>query len=85
MNEDPVAQAIIFETFGTKRLHIVDLDGAVAGESLNLSVIERICKAVRIPVQVGGGIRSLVAVEKLFSVGVDKVILGTAALYDKPF
>ena len=85
MNEDPVAQAIIFETFGAKRLHIVDLDGAVAGESLNLSVIERICKAVRIPVQVGGGIRSLVSVEKLFSVGVDKVILGTAALYDKPF
>ena len=66
-------------------MHIVDLDGAVAGESLNLSVIERICKAVRIPVQVGGGIRSLVSVEKLFSVGVDKVILGTAALYDKPF
>ncbi len=85
MNEDPVAHAIIFETFGAKRLHIVDLDGAVAGESLNLSVIERICKAVRIPVQVGGGIRSLVSVEKLFSVGVDKVILGTAALYDKPF
>ncbi|MEB9626490.1 MULTISPECIES: 1-(5-phosphoribosyl)-5-[(5-phosphoribosylamino)methylideneamino]imidazole-4-carboxamide isomerase [Bacillus] len=85
MNEDPVAQAIIFEKFGAKRLHIVDLDGAVAGESLNLSVIERICKAVRIPVQVGGGIRSLVAVEKLFSVGVDKVILGTAALYDKTF
>ena len=82
MNEDPVAQAI---TFGAKTLHIVDLDGAVAGESLNLSVIERICKAVRIPVQVGGGIRSLVAIEKLFSVGVDKVILGTAALYDKPF
>ena len=80
-----VAQAIIFEKFGAKRLHIVDLDGAVAGESLNLSVIERICKAVRIPVQVGGGIRSLVAVEKLFSVGVDKVILGTAALYDKTF
>lgn len=85
MNEDPVAQAIIFEKFGAKRLYIVDLDGAVAGESLNLSVIERICKAVRIPVQVGGGIRSLVAVEKLFSVGVDKVILGTAALYDKTF
>ncbi len=85
MNEDPVAQAIIFETFGAKTLHIVDLDGAVAGESLNLSVIQRICKAVRIPVQVGGGIRSLVAIEKLFSVGVDKVILGTAALYDKPF
>ncbi|MGG0705009.1 1-(5-phosphoribosyl)-5-[(5-phosphoribosylamino)methylideneamino]imidazole-4-carboxamide isomerase [Bacillus paramobilis] len=85
MNEDPVAQAIIFEKSGAKTLHIVDLDGAIAGESVNLLVIERICKAVRIPVQVGGGIRSLVAVEKLLSVGVDKVILGTVALYDKEF
>ncbi|EEL82984.1 1-(5-phosphoribosyl)-5-[(5- phosphoribosylamino)methylideneamino] imidazole-4-carboxamide isomerase [Bacillus cereus AH1271] len=85
MNEDPVAQAIIFEKSGAKTLHIVDLDGAIAGESVNLLVIERICKAVRIPVQVGGGIRSLVAIEKLLSVGVDKVILGTVALYDKEF
>ncbi|WP_439020143.1 1-(5-phosphoribosyl)-5-[(5-phosphoribosylamino)methylideneamino]imidazole-4-carboxamide isomerase [Bacillus thuringiensis] len=85
MNEDPVAQAIIFEKLGARRLHIVDLDGAIAGESLNLSVIERICRAIRIPVQVGGGVRSLAAVEKLLLVGVDKVILGTAALYDKSF
>ncbi|PFN26468.1 1-(5-phosphoribosyl)-5-[(5-phosphoribosylamino)methylideneamino]imidazole-4-carboxamide isomerase [Bacillus cereus] len=85
MNEDPVAQAIIFEKLGAKKLHIVDLDGAVAGESLNLSVIESICRAVRIPVQVGGGIRSLVAVDKLLLAGVEKVILGTAALYDKAF
>ena len=85
MNEDPVAQAIIFEKLGAEILHIVDLDGAIAGESLNLPVIEKICKAVRIPVQVGGGIRSLVTVEKLLSAGVEKVILGTAALYDKSF
>ncbi|KAA0766917.1 1-(5-phosphoribosyl)-5-[(5-phosphoribosylamino)methylideneamino]imidazole-4-carboxamide isomerase [Bacillus sp. SH5-2] len=85
MNEDPVAQAIIFEKLGARRLHIVDLDGAIAGESLNLSVIERVCRAIRIPVQVGGGVRSLAAVEKLLLVGVDKVILGTAALYDKSF
>lgn len=85
MNEDPVAQAIIFEKFGAKILHIVDLDGAIAGESVNLPVIERICRAVRIPVQVGGGVRSLAAVEKLLLVGVEKVILGTAALYDKVF
>ncbi|EJQ52879.1 1-(5-phosphoribosyl)-5-[(5-phosphoribosylamino)methylideneamino] imidazole-4-carboxamide isomerase [Bacillus mycoides] len=85
MNEDPVAQAIIFEKIGAKILHVVDLDGAIAGESVNLPVIEKICKAVRIPVQVGGGIRSLSAVEKLLSVGVEKVILGTAALYDKSF
>ncbi|MBF7148040.1 1-(5-phosphoribosyl)-5-[(5-phosphoribosylamino)methylideneamino]imidazole-4-carboxamide isomerase [Bacillus toyonensis] len=85
MNEDPVAQAIIFEKLGAKILHIVDLDGAIAGESLNLFIIERICRAVRIPVQVGGGIRSLVAVEKLLLAGVKKVILGTAALCDKSF
>ena len=85
MNEDPVAQAIIFEKLGAEILHIVDLDGAIAGESLNLPVIEKICKAVRIPVQVGGGIRSLVTVEKLLSAGVEKVILGTAALYDNSF
>ncbi|QHV42150.1 1-(5-phosphoribosyl)-5-[(5-phosphoribosylamino)methylideneamino]imidazole-4-carboxamide isomerase [Bacillus cereus] len=85
MNEDPVAQAIIFEKLGAEILHIVDLDGAIAGESLNLPVIEKICKAVRIPVQVGGGIRSLVTVEKLLSAGVEKAILGTAALYDNSF
>ncbi|PGM94335.1 1-(5-phosphoribosyl)-5-[(5-phosphoribosylamino)methylideneamino]imidazole-4-carboxamide isomerase [Bacillus cereus] len=85
MNEDPVAQAIVFEKIGAKILHVVDLDGAIAGESVNLPVIEKICKAVRIPVQVGGGVRSLAAVEKLLSVGVEKVILGTAALYDKAF
>ncbi|EEL71771.1 1-(5-phosphoribosyl)-5-[(5- phosphoribosylamino)methylideneamino] imidazole-4-carboxamide isomerase [Bacillus mycoides] len=85
MNEDPVAQAIIFEKLGAKILHVVDLDGAIVGESVNLPVIEKICKAVRIPVQIGGGVRSLAAVEKLLSVGVEKVILGTSALYDKSF
>lgn len=85
MNEDPVAQATVFEKIGAKILHVVDLDGAIAGESVNLPVIEKICKAVRIPVQVGGGVRSLAAVEKLLSVGVEKVILGTVALYDKSF
>ncbi|PEY35131.1 1-(5-phosphoribosyl)-5-[(5-phosphoribosylamino)methylideneamino]imidazole-4-carboxamide isomerase [Bacillus cereus] len=85
MNENPVAQALQFEKLGARTLHIVDLDGAVAGQSMNLSVIEDICKAVRIPVQVGGGIRSLETVEMLLSVGVEKVILGTAALYNRPF
>ncbi|KFN01858.1 1-(5-phosphoribosyl)-5-[(5-phosphoribosylamino)methylideneamino]imidazole-4-carboxamide isomerase [Bacillus clarus] len=85
MNEDPVAQAVLFEKVGAQTLHIVDLDGAITGESVNLSVIESICKAVRIPVQVGGGVRSLEAVGKLLSVGVEKVILGTAALYDRSF
>ena len=85
MNENPVAQALLFEQLGARALHLVDLDGAVAGRSENLSVIEDISKAVRIPVQVGGGIRSIAAIETLLSVGVMKVILGTAALYDRTF
>ncbi|MGF9964973.1 1-(5-phosphoribosyl)-5-[(5-phosphoribosylamino)methylideneamino]imidazole-4-carboxamide isomerase [Bacillus rhizoplanae] len=85
MNENPVAQALLFEQLGARVLHIVDLDGAVAGRSENLSVIEDICKAVRIPVQVGGGIRSIAAIETLLAAGVMKVILGTAALYDRSF
>ncbi|MCP1123069.1 1-(5-phosphoribosyl)-5-[(5-phosphoribosylamino)methylideneamino]imidazole-4-carboxamide isomerase [Bacillus sp. 3103sda1] len=85
MNENPVAQALLFEQLGARVLHIVDLDGAVAGRSENLSVIEDICKAVRIPVQVGGGIRSIAAIETLLATGVMKVILGTAALYDRSF
>lgn len=85
MNENPIAQALLFEQLGARALHIVDLDGAVAGRSENLSVIEDICKAVRIPVQIGGGIRSVAAIETLLLVGVTKVILGTAALYDRSF
>lgn len=85
MNENPVAQALLFEQQGARALHLVDLDGAVAGRSENFSVIEDICKAVRIPVQVGGGIRSLAGIETLLSVGVMKVILGTAALNDRTF
>lgn len=85
VNENPVAQGLLFEKLGARTLHIVDLDGAVAGYSINLSVIENICKAVRIPVQVGGGVRSLETVEALLAIGVKKVILGTAALYDSSF
>ncbi|PEA55940.1 1-(5-phosphoribosyl)-5-[(5-phosphoribosylamino)methylideneamino]imidazole-4-carboxamide isomerase [Bacillus pseudomycoides] len=85
MNENPVDQALLFEQQGARALHLVDLDGAVAGRSENFSVIEDICKAVRIPVQVGGGIRSIAGIETLLSVGVMKVILGTVALYDRTF
>ncbi|MDC2866038.1 MULTISPECIES: 1-(5-phosphoribosyl)-5-[(5-phosphoribosylamino)methylideneamino]imidazole-4-carboxamide isomerase [unclassified Bacillus (in: firmicutes)] len=85
MNENPVAQAVLFEQLGARALHLVDLDGAVAGRSENFSVIEDICKAVRIPVQVGGGIRSIATIEALLSVGVMKIILGTAALYNRTF
>ena len=78
-NDSPVEQAIYFEKSGFKYLHIVDLDGAIAGESINFSVIKSIVSSVRIPVQVGGGIRSLNDIEKFLAIGVNKIILGTVA------
>ena len=65
---------------GAEWLHLVDLDGALAGEGKNLPVIERILKTVKIPVELGGGIRNLQAVEKLLELGVERLILGSAAV-----
>ena len=65
---------------GAPRLHIVDLDGAATGEPVNVDIIREMAGAVLIPVQVGGGIRRLESVEQLLKYGVDRVILGTAAV-----
>ena len=65
---------------GAPRLHIVDLDGAATGEILNLAVIRNIASAMLVPVQLGGGIRDLGTVEGLLKAGIDRVILGTAAV-----
>ena len=81
-NHSPVEQAIYFENAGFKFLHVVDLDGAIAGKSVNFSVIKSIVEAVKIPVQVGGGIRSLQDIEKFLSIGVNRIILGTVAAKD---
>ena len=67
---------------GAPRLHIVDLDGAAHGELYNLDIIKEIASAVLIPTQVGGGIRRMETVEQLLKVGVERVILGTAAVED---
>jgi len=67
---------------GAPRLHIVDLDGAARGEVSNLDIITEIAKAVLIPTQLGGGIRQLETVEQMLKAGIDRVILGTAALED---
>lgn len=80
--EDPVEAALRWRDEGAQRLHLVDLDGAFAGISKNAAVIERIVKAVGIPVQVGGGIRDVATAEDLFARGVERVILGTAAVSD---
>ncbi len=78
-NNSPAAQALEFENQGFKYLHLVDLDGAIAGASANVDAIESIIKTIKIPLQLGGGIRSLEAIEKWLDLGVSRVILGTIA------
>jgi phosphoribosylformimino-5-aminoimidazole carboxamide ribotide isomerase len=82
-SDDPVATALRWQSEGAERLHVVDLDGAVSGAGVNTGVIQRICQALTIPVQVGGGIRTLETVEHLFTHGVNRIILGTVA-YRQP-
>jgi phosphoribosylformimino-5-aminoimidazole carboxamide ribotide isomerase len=81
-NTDPAAQARIFESQGFQYLHVVDLDGAFAGESRNGAAVERILAAVKMPVQLGGGIRTLAHIEGWLQKGLSRVILGTVALRD---
>lgn len=77
---DPVAQAQQFVADGAEAIHVVDLDAALTGEPTNRAVIAAICGAVSVPVQVGGGVRSHDAASRLFDAGVDRVVIGTAAL-----
>ncbi|MFQ5872623.1 MAG: 1-(5-phosphoribosyl)-5-[(5-phosphoribosylamino)methylideneamino]imidazole-4-carboxamide isomerase [Dehalococcoidia bacterium] len=84
-SEDPVEVARRWEEEGAPRLHVVDLDGAAAGEPRNLSVVERIVREVRVPVQVGGGIRGVDTLEQYLGIGVQRVVLGTAAVEDAGF
>ncbi len=78
--DDPSAMAKKWEACGAEFLHLVDLDGALAGEGKNLPVIQKILASVKIPVQLGGGIRNMQAIEKLLALGVQRVILGSAAV-----
>lgn len=84
-NDDPLAQAKEFEQKGAKFLHMVDLEGAKSGETPNLETIRRIAENTDLFIEVGGGIRSMETVEKYLSIGVDRVILGTAAVTDEEF
>jgi phosphoribosylformimino-5-aminoimidazole carboxamide ribotide isomerase len=79
-SDDPVAMAQGWVDQGATWLHVVDLDGAVDGEPRNLPVIERIVKTVPVPVQVGGGIRTVDRIERYLGVGVARVIIGTLAI-----
>lgn len=79
-NDDPAAQALAFEQQGFEYLHVVDLNGAFAGKPINGEAVERILSTVKMPVQLGGGIRDLAAIESWLTKGILRVILGTVAV-----
>ena len=81
-NDDPAAQALSFEAQGFEWLHLVDLNGAFAGRPVNRTAVEAILGAVKIPVQLGGGIRNLGQIETWLDQGIRRVILGTVALHN---
>lgn len=79
-NNDPVEQAIYFEKIGCKKLHIVDLDAAFGRSEINLMSIKTIKESISIPIQLGGGIRSISDAEKYFNLGIDNLIIGSMAI-----
>jgi phosphoribosylformimino-5-aminoimidazole carboxamide ribotide isomerase len=79
-NDDPTAQALLFERAGFSWLHCVDLDGAFAGKPANTDAIHAIQAATKLPIQLGGGIRDMAAIEGWLAAGITRVILGTVAL-----
>jgi phosphoribosylformimino-5-aminoimidazole carboxamide ribotide isomerase len=81
----PIEQASKYKDFGLCNLHIVDLDGALTGELINLDIIENIVKKLGLSIEVGGGIRSIDKIETYLNIGVEKVILGSAAIKNPNF
>ncbi len=84
-NPDPVAVAEDFKKCGATHIHLVDLEGAKSGETPNLNTVQRIVKSGGLFTEIGGGIRNMETVEKYLSIGIDRVILGTAAVNDPEF
>ena len=81
----PIKQAEKYKDHGFKNLHIVDLDGALTGETVNLDIIQDIVGKFDLKVEIGGGIRNLDSIQKYIDAGAEKVILGSAAIKDKIF
>ena len=81
-SDDPVEVALRWESMGATRIHIVDLDGARLGEPANLRVVGRIASSVGVPIQMGGGVRSIDAAREVIGAGVQRVMLGTVAVRD---
>jgi phosphoribosylformimino-5-aminoimidazole carboxamide ribotide isomerase len=84
-NLNPAAQAADFERQGFEYLHVVDLDGAFAGKPVNAQAVEAMLKTVKMPVQLGGGIRDMATLEAWLAKGITRVIIGTAAVRDPSF
>ncbi len=81
----PVEQARKYKDYGFKHLHIVDLDGALTGETVNLDIIQDIVNQFDLKIEIGGGVRNFESIQKYSDAGVEKVILGSAAIKDKNF
>tara|TARA_A100001388_G_scaffold253440_1_gene216532 strand:+ start:892 stop:1269 length:378 start_codon:yes stop_codon:yes gene_type:complete len=81
----PIEQAGKYKDNGFKNLHLVDLDGALTGETVNLNIIQEIVIKFDLGIEIGGGVRNLESIKKYIDVGVEKVILGSAAIKDKNF
>lgn len=84
-NENPIEVARDFEKAGAKFIHLVDLEGAKSGETPNIATVEKIVKNTNLFAEIGGGIRNLETVKKYIDIGIDRVILGTAAVNDEEF
>ena len=81
----PIDQAEKYKDYGFKNLHIVDLDGALTGETVNLNIVQEIVNKFYLKIEVGGGVRTIDSIHKYTDAGVEKVILGSAAIKDKIF
>ena len=81
----PVEQAGKYKDHGFKNLHIVDLDGALTGETVNIDIVEEIVRKFDLKIEIGGGLRNFESIQKYVDAGVEKVILGSAAIKDKNF
>ena len=81
----PVEQAEKYKEHGFENLHVVDLDGALTGETVNIDIIEKIVSKFDLKIEIGGGIRNFESIQKYIDTGVEKVILGSAAIKDKNF
>ena len=81
----PYNQAKLYKGHGFKNLHIIDLDGAISGETVNLNIIKDIVNKLVLKVEIGGGVRNIASIERYIGIGVEKVILGSAAIKEKSF